>query len=1829
MRNRTILSVIAFAFVLLGTWVALGRYSTESLDPSSGAAVEPNRSGIVALPVAAQGKDTLPGIAPGTATVTGAGSPILATNPKASARETIPPAADGTVTLGGPGFTAGDLPDCRFARELAALPPQPRAKALAQLQAKPIPRLDLNSLHVDVTGRFYYTCAFPTPKKTPSTAPVVAHVNGPQAAPVPVSPFPNSLKFHSNFGSTKVIYIDFSGGLVKNTMWDGEPAAGWNCHAFSADADETTFNDAEQGLIKAIWERVAEDYAPFDVDVTTEAPAQWTSTTAHAMVTKDVDRNGVKLPHKGAGGVAYVDVWGIPEFSYNSSTKCYSPAWVTEYTNSLYSAEAASHEIGHNLSLNHDGTATDEYYSGHPIVPGDIHDWNAIMGGGVIADISQWSKGEYFGASNTKEDDLKEISDRLGYRTPDAGSTDATATPLAISGISINQKGRIETNATTDVYSFVSGAGPLSITAAVYKYNNADWGTNLDINLELYGPGGVKLASANPGNDSSASLNYTIPTSGAYFIHVSGSANGTPLSNPPTGYTSYGSLGQYTLTGTLSSNVQEIALTGNGSEIINGDFAPGPVDGTDFGVISAGPQVIRTYTIQNIGGGTLNLTGTPLVSLVGDGAFVVTSQPGATSIPAGSALTFSVGFTAASAGVHTTLVNIPNNDGDENPYQILLRATCKAQDLQVYGNQTLMSSGDLTPSIIDQTDFGVAPVSGSSIVRSFTISNKGLGALHLTAPVTVSGSQAKEFTITGVPDNTIGANASTSLQITFKPTDNGVRRAIVTIPSDDTNTPAFTFAIQGIGSKPGFTILSWNVNGLLDQATARASIVNQRPDVVFLMDELDGSGTVSLLRDELLVATGNTYGEYSPVQANASHPVKFLSRFPMTAQEDLGDAAHDPTNKILNSVPKADITVDGEVFHLVGVYAQSGASATAQKSEIDAILANIQTSTGNVRTVMLGDLAGRAVSDGAVHATTASYYATDGWGYYNTASTDACLVAGYRDAWRLINPSRAVQPTKMRAYGELFSPFGGMNQNQRVDFTLVSSGLVVKNAGICTEVTNAISDHKPVWVQLGTSTGATLTQGGLRMDTTPEIIGSTLAKDGSFIDVQFSEGVYADAAMTKPLTLANFEAVVETYGVGIPGTGMVTSVLHTPGSATARVFLTFSGALTLPRSCYLLLAGGNYQAQNKVPVHIYNAAGVSDVWTRLNAGAPVAGTIRTNAHRLNSQPTITQGSVVSVIMSEDSSPTPFVYALNAMDGDGDVLAWSISTPASHGIATASSSGNSCSVGYIPSVNYNGVDSFIVQVADDRGGSARIIVNVTLQAVNDAPIALGQAVSTAVGAAKNITLAGTDVDGTIASYNFSQPAHGTLTGTGSVLLYTPVSNYSGSDSFTYTVTDNLSAVSTPATVNIGVVAAANQPLFTSSNSTSVAENQTAVQTVIASTTASDIITYSVVGGVDKAKFAIHPTSGILTFVTAPDFELPGDFDLNNSYVVVVQAAAGVGVTSQTITVTVTNVPDGQPKITWVTPNNINYGTALDSFQLNATANVAGTFSYSPAAGTVLSPGLQTLSVTFTPTNTTTYVAVNATVQIQVDIPAVDAFVFRFYQQCLSRNPDTAGLKDWVDGLKSGKRSGADVARGFVMSQEFANRALGDLDFLTVLYRAFFNRDPDAGGLATWQAELTKGSLREDVLYGFVFAQEFANLCNSFTITPIDEAGQRTYQLRQFTRRFYQQCLNREPDAGGIASWTQALVDGTALGDSVAKGFVLSPEFTNRGVNDNQFLDILYRAFFDREADTDGKNLWLSQLGAGVSRSQVLNGFLASQEFANLCAKYKIIPFAPTG
>ena len=361
-------------------------------------------------------------------------------------------------------------------------------------------------------------------------------------------------------------------------------------------------------------------------------------------------------------------------------------------------------------------------------------------------------------------------------------------------------------------------------------------------------------------------------------------------------------------------------------------------------------------------------------------------------------------------------------------------------------------------------------------------------------------------------------------------------------------------------------------------------------------------------------------------------------------------------------------------------------------------------------------------------------------------------------------------------------------------------------------------------------------------------------------------------------------------------------------------------------------------------------------------------------------------------------------------------------------------------------------------------------------------------------------------------------------------------------------------------------------------------------------------------------SLTPTSTQIT-VTATNYDGIGALLLSITvnppapFITSQLAAAAQADSAFTYAITATNSP------TSFAAQGLPSGLSIDATKgdISGTPVVAGSFDVVISAINSGGTGSATLNIT-----------IATSVRLQVN-----AFVTGFYQNCLNRAPDAAGLSSWTTSLMSKAKSGSDVARGFALSQEFLNRNLTDSAFLDVLYQAFFNRAADPGGKAGWQTQLSAGVLREDVLYGFIQAQEFNNLCGTYNITPIDSLGTQQFQVRQFVRRFYQQCLGREPDAAGIANWTQGLLNGSLTGRDVARGFALSQEFANKGTNNSVFLDTLYKSFFDRAADDGGKAAWTGLLTSGGTRSTVLDGFVGAQEFVNLCNRYGILPFPPNG
>lgn len=361
--------------------------------------------------------------------------------------------------------------------------------------------------------------------ESPSSQPAAAQ------APVPA--------LESLPGAKAVVYLDFDGESGTFSRWPNQG------NEQPINAEPSGMSDAQ---MRETWARVAEDYRPFNINITTirsvytAAPI---TSRMHCIVTP------TDTAARGAGGVAYLD-----SFNWNDTRKV---CWGFVTSSGKNCAEAVSHEVGHTLNLSHDGTASKSYYDGHGTDPVG---WAPIMGVGYYKNITQWSKGEYAGANN-KQDDLAIIvkSNNVSYRADAAGSAYATAVALQIApdgsvdGTHAGNQGIIETTGDVDALKFTTRTpGNLSLLISP-----AAQGVNLDILAELVREDGSVVATSGPNDagDNSPSATLQVPNlaAGNYFIRVTGSGRGSATG---TGYSNYGSLGSYSVSGGIEGVVMRI-----------------------------------------------------------------------------------------------------------------------------------------------------------------------------------------------------------------------------------------------------------------------------------------------------------------------------------------------------------------------------------------------------------------------------------------------------------------------------------------------------------------------------------------------------------------------------------------------------------------------------------------------------------------------------------------------------------------------------------------------------------------------------------------------------------------------------------------------------------------------------------------------------------------------------------------------------------------------------------------------------------------------------------------------------------------------------------------------------------------------------------------------------------------------------------------------------------------------------------------------------------------------------------------------------------------------
>ena len=344
-------------------------------------------------------------------------------------------------------------------------------------------------------------------------------------------------------------------------------------------------------------------------------------------------------------------------------------------------------------------------------------------------------------------------------------------------------------------------------------------------------------------------------------------------------------------------------------------------------------------------------------------------------------------------------------------------------------------------------------------------------------------------------------------------------------------------------------------------------------------------------------------------------------------------------------------------------------------------------------------------------------------------------------------------------------------------------------------------------------------------------------------------------------------------------------------------------------------------------------------------GGTATGTVNVTITAVNDAPVAVDDTLT---VDEDAAATDLDVVANDTDIDGDTLGL-----ASVGISTkgtvAVTSGSTTDVTYTPDADANGSDSFTYTVSDGNGGTATGTVNVTITAVNDAPVAVDDALTVDEDAAAtdlDVVANDTDADGdTLTVTAVGAPAKGTAavtSGSTTEVTYTPDADANGSDSFTYTVSDGNDGTAT-GTVNVTITAVNDAPVAVDDTLT-VDEDAAATDLdVVANDTDidGDTLTVTAVGAPAKGTAAV--TSGSTTEVTyTPDADANG----TDSFTYTISDNNG-GTATGTVNVTINDPPAAVGSISdrSMTTGLTDHEVVDDLTQYFTDVNAGDTLSYS--------------------------------------------------------------------------------------------------------------------------------------------------------------------------------------------------------------------------------------------------------------------------------------------
>lgn len=337
-------------------------------------------------------------------------------------------------------------------------------------------------------------------------------------------------------GAAATLYLDFDGNFLSHWFDGATDHFNVNTPVFDTDGDPTKFSTTEQAQIKEVWARVAEDYAPFNINVSTDYYGSFDNKVAlRVAIGGD---NGDWL-HDNASGTSFIGSFSNdqPNVVFAFDMFKWAKAGVTDGDGRVLVGPAAmattiSHEAGHGFGLRHHALYKvngDKITNYNPGGSG----WTPIMGENKASDRTTWDASPTDLGSNTYQDDVAVISgaaNGFGLRPDDHASTVAAAdwmtAPVSILGV-WSGKGIVNSYNDYDMLKFTTAGGNVQVNVRA-----AANGPNLIPVAQLWSASGF-VANANAGSLTESIISANL-SAGTYYVLVHG-------------YGDYGDMGQYTV----------------------------------------------------------------------------------------------------------------------------------------------------------------------------------------------------------------------------------------------------------------------------------------------------------------------------------------------------------------------------------------------------------------------------------------------------------------------------------------------------------------------------------------------------------------------------------------------------------------------------------------------------------------------------------------------------------------------------------------------------------------------------------------------------------------------------------------------------------------------------------------------------------------------------------------------------------------------------------------------------------------------------------------------------------------------------------------------------------------------------------------------------------------------------------------------------------------------------------------------------------------------------------------------------------------------------------